>query len=255
MKQIFIILLLLFPSILLACICIKTKSFNLQEYDENKNILEIEILSEIPDDYEKKVEQHRKDTMNWDKPYPPIPLMPKSSYTDFKIKIHETYKGEKKEVELFRANDIYSSCYWIPKTGQRFIVYTDGIGDDKIVYGFGCQRFINYNTTQYHSEKKILKLLQHKKDGKFKINQNELIENYPKKYIAIEGEFKDGLRIGKWILREPILHGDIIIPKMKKVLILKYKKAEIISKKYIKPKTESIIRLTRKWELRYIHNL
>jgi hypothetical protein len=93
-----------------------------------------------------------------------------------------------------------------------------------------------------------------KKDGKFKCNQNELIKNYSKKYITIQGEFKNGLRAGRWILREPIPYGNSFIPKMKKVLILKYEKGKLVSKKYIKPKIASILRLTTKWELQYIYD-
>jgi hypothetical protein len=96
-----------------------------------------------------------------------------------------------------------------------------------------------------------LELLKNKKDGKFKFNQNELIDKRPKPYITIEGEFKDGLKTGKWILREPIPYDNSFIPKMKKVLILKYKKGEIIREKYKKPKDESIEKLTRKWRIIY----
>lgn len=255
MKQNIIIFFLLFPSILSACICIQMKSFNLKEYDEFENILEIEILDEIPDDYEKRVEQRRKDSISWGEEFAEfMPLVPRSSFVDFKIKIHEIYKGESNGAVLFRVTDVYSACCWMPEIGQRFIIYARKIGNDKMIYGFTCQRIIGYDTHQYLSEKRILKLLKHKEDGKFSINQNELIENHNRKHITIQGEFKDGQRTGKWILREPILYGNSVIPKRKKILILDYEKGKITNKKYNKSKNRFIERLTRKWELKYIYN-
>jgi hypothetical protein len=55
MKYSLVVFLLLFPTFLLACTCIQMKSFDFYQY-ENENIVEIEILAEVPDDYEKKIE-------------------------------------------------------------------------------------------------------------------------------------------------------------------------------------------------------
>ncbi len=258
MKKVSLIIVLIvsFSNAIFGCICYGIESFSLNRYDESVNIVEIEVLEKIKDDYEDRLAKFKVDTINWNKKHPPLPLLPPNNYTEFKIAIVEVFKGKiNKSTIKLRANERNFSCYWEPKIGKNYIFYlgeTTMIGKNETVEIFGCQRTIRFDSKNYETEKNSLKILKEKEHGRFKIDQSVLMKNPNKKYISMRGKFRNGRRHGRWIIAEPISYSKMETIPQEKVLVLRYKNGNVISVKYFEPKNEHIkYYFTRIWRNYY----
>lgn len=245
--------LVIISNILLGCSCYMIQSFDLKDYDESTHIAEIKVIEKLEDDYENRLAQYEKDTMNWDKEYPPIPLAPPNDYTDFRIEIIEVFKGNlDKSVVNLRANEKNSSCYWEPEVGKSYIFYLEEVlTEDKIVEVRGCQRRIRNDSENYDSEIEGLEILGAKKDGIFKISQSSLSDNQDEPHFSIKGKFRNGKRHGKWTIAESQIYSKDQVQLGRKVLVLRFKNGYLMSVKYDKPNNKYAEHFTRHWEYYY----
>ena len=231
------------PSFISACTRYETRSFNLYSYDESINIIELLITEKVKSDYEARKAQYEIDTTNWNKAKRPKPFSPLPNYTDFEIEIIEIYKGKANpKITKLRASGLNSSCYWEPKIDESYIFYLDEIEFENGVEYIEIStspRLLNVKTSYYHSEKVAIKLLEAKSEGKFKINPSNLCSEIGK-YFPVQGKFKNGKRHGKWIIAEPVNRSSRCkIKPQKKVLVLNYKKGNLIFINYFSPKNEN----------------
>lgn len=243
-------------NVVIGCTCYLAESFNLEYYDESINIAEIKIIAKLKDNYEARLAQYKIDTMNWDKEYPPPPILPPNNYSEFRIEVIEVFKGNlNKSINKLRADEKNSSCYWEPEVGKSYIFYLGEIlliKGDEIGEIQGCQRRIRNDNKNYKLEIEALKILKEKIEGKFKINQSELASDFDKPYISVSGRFKNGNRHGKWIIAEPIINSKGETPPEKKVLILRYRNGNLISVKYFEPYNNFVANyFTRNWKHYY----
>jgi len=216
-----------------------TESFDIQVYDESSNIAEIKVIDKIDDGYEERLAKYQNDTIGWNKEYPPIPMLPPNNFTEFNVEVIEVFKGNLKKGKIkLRVIDKNSSCYWEPKTEKSYIFYfgerIDQKGIELIQIG-GCQRRIRTDSNNYLSEANALRIFKDKNQGKFVVEQSDLINPPNKPYFSVKGKFKNGKRHGKWIIAEPIGYSKKETKHQEKVLILKYKNGKLMAVKYFKP--------------------
>ena len=254
---------MLISNVLVGCTCYSMESFNLGAYDHSKIIVEVEILKKMDDGYEKLKKAHEEEALNWNKPYPQLPLIPPYNYSDFEIAVKEVYKGNLNlNRTILRAGDKNSSCYWEPEVNNTYIFYLaksiteDGIEvlDSPSV----CNRKINSLSKNYHSEKKALNFFKNKPEGKFKINQKELIpENLKiKEFIVIEGAFKNGQRNGIWKLIEPIGYFNDKVVSNKVILSLSYENGKLLGIEEFQPINELVSSyFLRIWRMNFENKL
>jgi len=255
MKKITVIagLIIVMSNIILGCTCYMVESFDLEDYDKSMYIAEIKIIEKSEDDYDYRLAQYEKETANWDEEYPLAPFPPPNNYTEFRIEVIEVFKGNlNKSVVSLRANEKNSSCYWEPEVGANYIFYLEEVlTDNKIVEVRGCQRRIRNDNENYDSEIEALKILGAKKDGAFKIDQSNLLDNQGEPYFPIKGKFKNGKRHGKWIIAEPKSYSKDQVQLGRKVLVLRYKNGHLMSVKYDQSKDKYAEYFTKYWEYYY----
>lgn len=254
MKKLIIIagLTIVASNIVLGCACYMAQSFDLKYYDESTCIVAIKVIEKLKDDYEDRLAQYEKDTMNWDKEYPPVPFPPPDDYADFRIEVIKVFKGNlDKSVVNLRANGKNSSCYWEPEIGTNYIFYLDEMLTNDIVEVKECQRRIKNNSANYDSEIDALKILGAKKNGTFRIDQSSLSGNQDESYFSIKGKFRNGKRHGKWIVAEPKIYSKEQVEPRRKVLVLKFKNGYLMSVKYNEPNNKYTEHFTRRWKYYY----
>lgn len=249
-KQIFILTIMLklaFLSPIIGCSCYSLETFSLYQYDISSIIIALEVLEKKDNGYEQLVEQYRKDTVNWNKPYHP-PLPPRNNYVDFYIKVEKLYKGSIHSAEIIlRAEGKNSSCYWEPQIGKRFIMYLDqSINENgsEIIEVGTCYRIIESTDPNYDTDKKALEIFQTKKRGKVNLTINQ-------KFI-LKGKFRKGKRHGTWKIYEPLEF--LTDNEENRVLSLSYKKGKLLEVKQYKSRDRHLnINFIRHWN-RYHKN-
>lgn len=265
-----------------ACNCSNwTQSFDLEKYDRAEHIIEVEFLS--VKSYEGKNEEQWKEC--YKKLYGYIT---KGNYLEFTVKLHQFYKGDSVNITKFIHSE--SSCQWIPKVGSRYIIYLSEnaihtINNQVYFKAEQCNRITSTNMRRYDSEKKVLLFFKNPSNGKFVIEQKELItgtyqrintaiikyrntDKYEelinlkkerqqqlrpyeeKDYVSLKGEYKNGKRVGTWYLFTPfILPYYHQVEKVEVVLELKYDKGILEDVKYFEPKSGSgyLTNVTHYW--------
>lgn len=194
-----------------ACSCHSILSFDLYEYDEARLIIEVEVIDMIKDKNIISFDDEKR-MAKWYKLFPPQPPPPRKFYADFRIKVKEIYKGELQCDNLvLRADDIFSSCAWEPEVGTTYIFYirhTSVWKNIEVLQISGaCDRKIYNSSTGFSSEKKILRFLKQKRNGRFRLHQRDLMSkpSLLSNYVVLEGGFKNKERHGVWKLYTPKL--------------------------------------------------
>lgn len=207
------------PHILSGCSCYMTESFDLKDYDEAINIIEIEIKGKC------------KEPIQEEETYPPaLPSM----FSLFDIEIRTIYKGDLTPVPVRLKINKKSSCYWEPIVGNTYILYLKKQEMASEIETVGCFRKISVKAKNYTSEAKALRLLQAKKEGKFIIDQTDLLLNPKQPYYSVKGAFKKGVRHGTWIIAEPIVYSTTKYQPISLVIRLKYRNGQLKSvKQYV----------------------
>jgi hypothetical protein len=254
--SIVIVLLFILPIASKACIDYQTESFNLMNFDMAENIIEVEILSKKTNDFVGLNKGNYVDTLNFDKtnPQPPLPNF-SPLYNDFNIKIITFHKGNKCKIDVLRTENLTSSCYWEPVVGEKYIFYLGKIlieNQSNILNIQGCHRRLGSTNSSYKSEKKILKFLAKKNNGKFQIYQKRHKKNQEIKHVIFEGAFQNKKRNGIWVLYEPVKFEEKNVKEPKKVLILSYNDEIIKTLEYLTP-TDKFIHtaFTSNWRFYY----
>lgn len=202
-----------------------TRSFSLFYYDVVPNVVEMKIVKKLPP----TVIEEYKDLI---------------THTEFEIEIIEVFKGNiNKEYKTLRVVQMgWTSCNWMPEVGTQYLFYLgDNFADTNQFFDnplknkgvfestFGCQRSLESEGTDYHSEIKALRTIRDKTRGKFKIDQSSLFDSGKRNYFSIRGQMKNGKRHGKWILAEPRIYRSKEIDLKSKVIEILYKHGEVIS--------------------------
>ncbi|MBB3699212.1 hypothetical protein KMW28_26165 [Flammeovirga yaeyamensis] len=217
----------------MACSCYLPENFDLYEYDNANAIIEVMIINKIED---KIIQDELED-----------------DYTTFKIKITDVFKGDLSQDIKFLEIDKLDNCYWEPIENETYIFYLNfySLKDIAVRINNGCFKHLKKDSTEnFKFELKALHTLQKKQNSNFRIyvdmNQNDFL---------ISGKFRNQQRSGKWKIYEPN-YQNIQVRKRNKVIVLKYKKGNIIKFEYIKPKDEFIANaFTNRWRHYYKNQL
>lgn len=240
---------------LFACTCLgNSTSFSIPDYDAADLIVELKAGEVTHDDT-----AYQSQLLNWEKEVvdaramkQPSPLRPERT-GKVSVKVTRVYKGEVESGEIVLAGSYNgASCGWLPTPGEYYLLYlSKGEEEDGlIVYPVNqCMRILHFQFGDFNSERRILRDLASVKDGKLLANQEEYSARIGSTYSAFKGEFKDGKRVGEWVIYRPYRYWQDSVNYDLPILSLIYDNGNLIQFKFLidEPKRQELRAELRSW--------
>lgn len=175
-----------------ACTCSSSPGFDYFVYKASLMVIELEVLDKLPEPQEEPAQPSQPAI-----PGPPKPPVAPQYYETFHIKALRVLKGEIGDIHLLRTLNRNSSCYWVPKVGDRFLLYVERVTTAKeesyLIISNACQRHLFPEYQYYQSEIAALQQLQNANNGRFGI-ESPSGNDRP----LVEGWFRKGKPVGQW---------------------------------------------------------